>query len=78
MSKYQAQLEKNMKNEINVFLKHFDEKYGEKLQKYFNKTNRDFMYDFDFIELVVAEEFICNYFQGNNFSDFINKTEIDI
>ena len=43
-----------------------------------NKTNRDFIYDFDFIELIIADEFICNYFQGNNFSDFINKTQIDI
>jgi len=78
ISKYQSQLKNNMKNEINTFLKHFDEKYGEKLQKYLNKTNRDFMYDFDFIELIIADEFICNYFQGNNFSDFINKTQIDI
>lgn len=78
MSKYQSQLANNMKNEINTFLKHFDEKFGEKLQKYLNKTNRDFMYDFDFIELIIADEFICNYFQGNNFSDFINKTQIDI
>ena len=78
MSKYQSQLANNMKNEINTFLKHFDEKFGEKLQKYLNKTNRDFMYDFDFIELTLADEFICNYFQGNNFSDFINKTQIDI
>ena len=78
MSKYQSQLEKQMKNDINVFLKQFDEKYGEQLQKYFNKTNRDFMYDFDFIELIMADEFICNYFQGNNFSDFINKTQINI
>ena len=38
MLKYQSQLEKNMKNEINAFLKQFDEKYGEKLQKYLNKT----------------------------------------
>ena len=78
MPKYQSQLEKKMKNDINVFLKQFDEKYGEQLQKYFNKTNRDFMYDFDFIELIMADEFICNYFQGNNFSDFINKTQINI
>ena len=78
MSKYQSQLESNIHNEIQNFLKNFDEKYGDKLMKYLNKTNKDFIYDFDFIELILADEFICNYFQGNNFSDFISKTDIDI
>jgi hypothetical protein len=78
MSKYQSNLESKMKKEINEFLKSFDKKYGEKLQKYFNMTNRDFMFDFDFIELIMADEFICNYFQGNNLSDFTAKTDIDI
>ena len=78
MSKYQSNLESKMKKEIDEFLKSFDKKYGEKLQKYFNMTNRDFMYDFDFIELIMADEFICNYYQGNNLSDFTAKTDIDI
>ena len=30
------------------------------------------------MEIVLADEFICNYFQGNNLSDFTAKTDIDI
>lgn len=78
MSIYQSELEKNIQDEINVFLKALDEKYGKQLQKYFNMSSRDFIYDFNFIELIMADEYICNYFQGSNFSDFIEKTGIDI
>ena len=78
MSYYQKQLENEMQNEINSFLKDFDEKFGEKLQKYFKMSNRDFIYDFNFMELIISDEFICNYFQGSKFSEFNTQTNISI
>ena len=78
MSQYQAQLEKDVQNEIDVFLEKYDQKYGEQLQRYFNFSNRDFMRDFNFIELIMADEYLSNYFNGNNFSDFVAETNIDI
>ena len=78
MTKYQAQLEKEIKNETDNFLKEFDKKFGEELQKYLNKTNRDFILnDFYFIELILAEEYLSNYYEGNNLTDFFSKTKID-
>ena len=57
MSKYQAQLEKDIQNETSIFLKDFDEKFGEQLQKYLNLPNRDIILnDFYFTELILADE----------------------
>ena len=58
-------------------MKENDQKFGEQLQKFLNKPNRDFMYDFDFVELYFADEVIANYYDGNNFTDFITQTGIN-
>lgn len=43
MSYYQSQLENKIHNDIQNFLKIVDEKFGEQLMIYLNKTNRDFI-----------------------------------
>ena len=78
MSKYQAQLEKDIQNATNIFLKDFDEKFGEQLQKYLNLPNRDIILnDFYFTELILADEYISNYYEGSDLTDFLSKTNID-
>ena len=78
MAKYQEELVKKSKKRVDEFLKENDQKFGEQLQKFLNKPNRDFMYDFDFVELYFADEVISNHYDGNNFTDFINQTDINI
>ena len=77
MAKYQEELIKKSKKKVDEFLKENDQKFGEYLQKFLNKPNRDFMYDFDFVELYFADEVIANYYDGNNFTDFITQTGIN-
>ena len=77
MANYTVQLKNEIQDEINLFLKDFDEQFGEDLQQYLNKPNRDFAFDFDFVQIILADEYISNYYNGNNFSDFKNKTKID-
>ena len=78
MAKYQEELVKKSKKRVDEFLKENDQKFGEQLQKFLNKPNRDFMFDFDFVELYFADEVISNHYDGNNFTDFINQTDINI
>ena len=77
MAKYQEELIKKSKTRVDEFLKENDQKFGEYLQKFLNKPNRDFMYDFDFVELYFADEVIANHYDGNNFAAFIAQTGIN-
>ena len=78
MSQYQTQLEKDIQNETSIFLKDYDEKFGEQLQNYLNLPNRDIILnDFYFTELIIADEYISNYYEGSNLTDFLSNTNID-
>ena len=78
MSKYQAKLINETNPELKNFARLFDDKFGEQLQKYLNLPNRDLLQDFDFIQIILADEFISNYYQGTEFKDFVAQTGIDI
>ena len=74
MKQYQADLDKKARNGIiKDFVKDFAAKYGEKLKKVLNRTNED-VNSFDYIQIILAEEVICNYYDGNKLTDFFNKT----
>lgn len=77
MEKYQEDLIKKSQKRVDEFLKKNDQKFGEYLQKFLNMPNRDFMYDFDFVELYFADEVIANHYDGNKFTDFISQTGIN-
>ena len=78
MKQYQADLENKMRNGIIVdFMRNFTSKYGEKLKEVLNKTDKD-INDFDFVEIILAEEVLCNYKDGNNLTEFFNKTGFNV
>ena len=77
MAKYQEDLIKKSQKRIDEFLKENEQKFGEHLQKFLNKSNRDFMYEFDFVELYFADEVISNHYDGNNFTDLISQAGIN-
>ena len=77
MKQYQEELENKTPNGIiKIFVKDYNEKYGEKLKEVLNKTDKD-LNDFDFIEIILADEVLSNYYDGNNLTDFFNKTEFN-
>jgi len=74
MKQYQEDLENKTRSGIIIhFVKDFNEKYGVKIKEVLNKTDKD-LNDFDFIEIILADELLCNYYNGNNINDFFNKT----
>ena len=78
MKQYQADLENKTRNGIIIdFMKNFTSKYGEKLKEVLNKTDKD-INDFDFVEIILAEEVLCNYKDGNNLAEFFNKTGFNV
>ena len=78
MKQYQAELENKTRSGIIIdFVKNFTSKYGEKLKQVLNKTDKD-INDFDYIEIDLAEDVLCNYNDGNNLTDFIKKTGFDL
>ena len=75
MKQYQKDLETNSEI-VKDFVKNFTEKYGETLKEVLNKTDKD-INNFEYIETVLAEEVLCNYYDGNNLTDFFNKTKFN-
>ena len=74
MKQYQAELEnKTRSGIIKDFVKNFAAKYGEKLKEVLNRTDED-VNSFDYIQIILAEEVICNYYDGNKLEDFFKKT----
>ena len=74
MKQYQADLDKKARSGIiKDFVKNFSAKYGEKLKQVLKRTDED-INSFDYIQIILAEEVISNYYDGNKLEDFFNKT----
>lgn len=73
MKEYQEEL-KN-KSTLNAFLSKLNNTFGDELQSYFHKDNRDFIFDFNSI-ISITDNFISNIDNGKDISSFtsiINK-----
>ena len=74
MKQYQEDLDKKARSGIiKDFVKKFASKYGQKLKEVLNRTDED-VNSFDYIQTILAEEVICNYYDGNKLEDFFKKT----
>jgi hypothetical protein len=74
MTEYRKILvQKTYKESLSDFLEHFKEKFGDKLSEYLNKKNSDWIHDYDQV-IGVTDNYICNYDNGKNLDDFLNKT----
>ena len=78
MKQYQADLDKKARSGIiKDFVKNFSAKYGEKLKQVLKRTDED-INSFDYIQIILAEEVISNYYDGNKLEDFFNKTGFNV
>ena len=76
MTSYKNQLGEKSSKIINEFMKEFDQKYGDKLKEYLNKPNKDFIYTYGSL-IDITDNYICNYDNDKNLTDFLEKTRID-
>ena len=74
MKQYQADLDKKARSGTTKdFVKNFPVKYREKIKQVLKRTDED-VNSFDYIQIILAEEVISNYYNGNKLEDFFNKT----
>ena len=76
MTSYRLQLEQRINSTLTEFMKDFDQKYGDKLKEYLNRPNKDFIYTYGSL-IDITDNYICNYDNGKDLSDFLNKTGFD-
>ena len=76
MTKYRLELEKRANATLTQFMKDFDQKYGDKLRDYLKRPNKDFIYSYGSL-IDITDNYICNYDNGKNLSDFLNFTGFD-
>ena len=74
MKEYQEEL-KN-KSSLNMFLNKLNSTFGDELQKYFHKDNRDFIFDFNSI-ISITDNFISNIDNGKDISSFTSLIDKD-
>ena len=72
MKQYQEDLKTNSVT-VKDFVSNFISKYGDKLKEVLNITDKE-LNDFEYIETILAEEVLCNYYDGNKLTDFFSKT----
>ena len=72
MKQYQEDLKTNSVT-VKDFVSNFISKYGDKLKEVLNITDKE-LNDFEYIETILAEEVLCNYYDGNKLTDFFRKT----
>ena len=72
MKQYQEDIKANSVT-LKDFMKNFNAKYGDKLKEVLKLTDKE-LNDFEYIETILAEEVLCNYYDGNKLTDFFNKT----
>ena len=72
MKQYQEDLKTNSVT-VKDFVSNFISKYGDKLKEVINITDKE-LNDFEYIETILAEEVLCNYYDGNKLTDFFSKT----
>jgi len=76
ITNYRIQLEQRMNKTLMEFMKEFDNKFGDKLKEYLYRPNKDFIYTYGSL-IDITDNYICNYDNGKNLSDFLNKTGFD-
>ena len=76
MTEYRKILAQRTNESLYLFTKEFEKKFGNKLSQYLGKTNNDWLYNFDSL-IGVTDNYICNYDNGKDLSDFLNKTGFD-
>ena len=78
IKQYQADLDKKASSGIiKDFVKNFSAKYGEKIKQILNRTDED-VNSFDYIQIILAEEVISNYYDRNKLKDFFDKTGFNV
>jgi len=75
MKQYQEDLKTNSVT-VKDFVSNFISKYGDKLKEVLNITDKE-LNDFEYIETILAEEVLCNYYDGNKLTDFFSKTRFN-
>ena len=76
MTSYRLELEQRINSTLTEFMKDFDKKYGNKLKEYLDRPNKDFIYTYGSL-IDITDNYICNYDNGKDLSDFLNKTGFD-
>lgn len=76
MTEYRKILAQRTNESLYNFTKEFEKKFGNKLSKYLGKTNNDWLYDFNSL-IGVTDNYICNYDNGKDLSDFLTVTGFD-
>jgi hypothetical protein len=73
MTTYRLELANRINETLTKFMKEFDGLFGDKLKEYLNRPNKDFIYTYGSL-IDVTDNFICNYDNGKDLTDFIKKT----
>ena len=73
MTEYRKILAQRTNESLYNFTKNFEEKFGNKLSTYLGYENNKWLYDYNSL-IGVTDNFICNYDNGKDLSDFLNKT----
>ena len=76
MTEYRKILSKRTNESLYNFTKEFEKKFGNKLSSYLGRKNNDWLYDYNSL-IDVTDNYICNYDNGKNLSDFLIKTGFD-
>jgi hypothetical protein len=76
MTSYQLKLGERINKTLTEFMKDFDKKYGDNLREYLNRPNKDFIYTYGSL-IDITDNYICNYDNGKNLTDFLTKTGFD-
>ena len=76
MTEYRKILAQRTNESLYKFTKEFEEKFGNKLSAYLGKKNNSWLYDYDSL-ISVTDNYICNYDNGKDLSDFLTVTGFD-
>ena len=73
MTEYRKILFERTNESLYNFTKEFEQKFGNKLSEYLGRKNNEWLYDYNSL-IDVTDNYICNYDNGKDLSDFLNKT----
>ena len=76
MTEYRKILLKRANESLFNFTKEFEKKFGNKLSAYLGRENNEWLYNYNSL-IEVTDNYICNYDNGKNLTDFLTKTEFD-
>ena len=76
MTEYRKILLKRANESLFNFTKEFEKKFGNKLSAYLGRENNEWLYNYNSL-IEVTDNYICNYDNGKNLTDFLKKTEFD-